>query len=209
MNHANENFFSYRLKKIREERKLTQTELATLLGYKNYTTVSKWESGDSLPRGKDLKRLAEYFGVTTDYLLGLDDFSNLQPVTKLVKIPILGEIACGVPLLAEQNIEGYREEIADILPTGEVFFLKAKGDSMFPTIPDKSFVLIRRQESVEDGEIAAVMVNGDTEATLKRVKHQGDMILLMPDNNEYPPYVVNKDNDAKIIGKAIKLSVDL
>ena len=65
--------FALRLKEQRERKNLTQTSLAELLGYKNYTTISKWESGDSIPRGRELKWLAEYFGVTTDYLLGLVD----------------------------------------------------------------------------------------------------------------------------------------
>ncbi|GMS49801.1 hypothetical protein NUITMVRE34_30820 [Enterococcus gallinarum] len=70
--------------------------------------------------------------------------------------------------VAEEYIEEYREEIDENLPTGEVFYLKTKGNSMVPTIPSDSYVLIRRQPVVEDGEIAAVIVNGDTEATLKR-----------------------------------------
>ena len=80
---------------------------------------------------------------------------------------------------------------------------------MEPTIPNGSYVLIRHQLSVEDGEIAAVLVNGDEEATLKRVKRQGDMIMLIPDNSKYPPFIVNKDNPARIIGKAVKISIDL
>ena len=80
---------------------------------------------------------------------------------------------------------------------------------MSPTIPDNSFVLIREQPSVEYGEIAAVLVNGDTEATLKRVKKQGDIIMLIADNTDYPPYIITESNPARIIGKAIQVSVDL
>lgn len=199
-----------RIKRLRIEKNLTQEELGKLVGLQR-AAINKYEKGEVENMKRSIvSKMSNIFNVAPSYLMALDnDNIGMISVNKLVKIPILGEIACGVPLLAEQNIEGYRYEISDILPTGELFFLKAKGDSMFPTIPDKSFVLIRRQESVEDGEIAAVLVNNDTEATLKRVKYQGDIILLMPDNNEYLPYVVNKDNDAKIIGKAIKLSVDL
>lgn len=80
---------------------------------------------------------------------------------------------------------------------------------MEPTIPDKAIVVIHEQPEVEDGEIAAVQVDHDTEATLKRVKHQGDMILLMPDNKNYDPIILNKDNPGRIIGKAIKYSAPL
>ena len=122
---------------------------------------------------------------------------------------MLGAIACGEPILAEENIEGYIEEIADLLPTGELFYLKTRGDSMVPTIPENSYVLIKSQPMVEDGEIAAVLVNGDTEATLKRIKRQGNIVMLMPDNNEYKPYIVTEESPARIIGKAVKVSFDL
>ena len=130
-------------------------------------------------------------------------------VSQLISIPVLGDIACGDPITAEENIQGYRDEVADTLPTGNLFYLHCKGDSMAPTIPNGAYVLIRQQPDVEDGEIAAVLVNGDTEATLKRVKRQGDLVMLMPDNQSYTPYVVTPDNPARILGKALKMSADL
>lgn len=198
-----------RIKELRENKNLTQTELAELLGFKTYTTVSKWESNDNYPKGKDLKRLSEIFGVTSDYLLGLTAESLLNKISKFIKIPVLGVITCGDPILAEQNIVDYREEIAENVPSGELFYLQTKGNSMTPTIPENSFVMIRKQETVENNEIAAVLVNGDTEATLKRVRFQGDTIILMPDNSEHNPIIANEENPVRIIGKAIKVSIDL
>ena len=124
-------------------------------------------------------------------------------------IPILGEIACGDPTTAEENIEGYLEEPEDSLPSGTVFYLVAKGHSMEPTIPNGSNVLIREQPEVEDDEIAAVLVNSDTEATLKRVKHSGNIVMLMPDNKDYYPIIVTKDSPARILGKAIRYTTEL
>lgn len=80
---------------------------------------------------------------------------------------------------------------------------------MDPTIPDGSYVLVREQEDVENGEIAAVLVNGDEEATLKKVRKLGDSILLEAINDEYEPYLVNEEKPARIISKAIKVEVDL
>ena len=77
---------------------------------------------------------------------------------------------------------------------------------MEPTIPNGSLVLVREQPEVEYGSIAAVLVNGDTEATLKRVKQQGDIIILMPDNPEHEPIVVTPDNPARIIGQAVQVT---
>lgn len=171
-------------------------------------TVRSWFSGEKYPRLEGLQTLAEYFNVPRSRLTE-EQIEGLQRVTALVKIPVLGTIACGEPIMAEENYEDYREEIADMLPTGKLFYLQCKGDSMAPTIPNSAYVLIRQQENVEDGEIAAVLVNGDTEATLKRVKRQGNIVLLMPDNPSYSPYVVTDDNPARILGKAIKMSSDL
>lgn len=198
-----------RIRKLREEKRLTQSELAKILGFKTYTTVSKWESGENYPKGRDLKRLAEFFQVSSDYILGINLDNLLQKAKDTIQIPVLGTITCGEPILAEENIESYREEVADLTPSGTVFFLETKGDSMVPTIPEGSFVLIRQQEEVENNEIAAVLVNGDTEATLKRVKYQGDTMILMPDNKNYEPIIVNEDYPARIIGKAVKVSIDL
>ena len=80
---------------------------------------------------------------------------------------------------------------------------------MEPTIPNRAFVLVNPQSSVEDGEIAAVLVDGDTEATLKRIKYQNDLVFLMPDNRSYDPIVLSKDFPGRIIGKAIRVSIDL
>lgn len=135
---------------------------------------------------------------------------NITPINSgLVKIPVIGEIACGEPILASQNIEEFIYEPADTLPNGEIFALKAKGDSMEPTIPNGAIVLIREQNEVAYGEIAAVLVNGDLEATLKRIKKQGDTVFLMSDNPKYEPYIIDEQNPARIIGKAISFKVTL
>ena len=79
---------------------------------------------------------------------------------------------------------------------------------MKPTIPNGSLVLIRQQPVVEDGEIAAVLLEDSNEATLKRVKHASNTILLMPDNRDYDPIVVTETSKARILGKAVKMTVD-
>lgn len=127
---------------------------------------------------------------------------------KIVSIPIIGEIACGDPITAEENIEGYTDEIFEKpVPKGNLFALHCKGDSMEPTIPNGALAIIKEQPTVEDGEIAAVLVDDDNEATLKRIKHQGDLVMLMPDNKEYDPIILDKDHPGRIVGKLIKYSV--
>lgn len=80
---------------------------------------------------------------------------------------------------------------------------------MEPTIPDGAYVLIREQSDVENGEIAAVLLNTDTEATLKRIRKQNGNIILTPDNSQHEPIFINENNPVKVIGKAIRFTVDL
>lgn len=170
-------------------------------------TIRSWFNGTKYPRIQSVQQLADYFGVPRSRITEEWVPNKIRSNGRVVRVPVLGTIACGSPILSEDNIDYYEDELEELLPSGNVFYLKTKGDSMFPTIPDKSLVLIREQPSVENGEVAAVLVNGDTEATLKRVHFSGDTILLQADNPLYPPYIVSEDNPARIIGKVIKYSV--
>ncbi|WP_303885503.1 XRE family transcriptional regulator [Abiotrophia defectiva] len=170
-------------------------------------TIRSWFNGTKYPRIQSVQQLADYFGVPRSRITEEWVPNKIRSNGRVVRVPVLGTIACGSPILSEENVDYYEDELEELLPSGNVFYLKTKGDSMFPTIPDKSLVLIREQPSVENGEIAAVLVNGDTEATLKRVHFSGDTILLQADNPLYPPYIVSEENPARIIGKVIKYSV--
>lgn len=199
-----------RIKKARLKRGLTLIEVAEKLG-KTEATIQRYESGNIKNLKNDtIEELANVLRVSPAHLMGwdlLDNVIELSPAT--VKVPIMGKIACGDPIYAEENFSGYRYESPDMLPSGKLVYLEAKGDSMEPTIPNGSYVLIREQPEVEYGEIAAVLVNGDSEMTLKRVKRQGDTVILMPDNPAHEPYIITADNPARIVGKAIRYTQDL
>lgn len=202
------------IKKLRKERKYTQAHLAELLGTKP-TTVASWEQGRNKPLMDKVQKMSIIFGVPISEIVGGEDPdlpSNIiyPEGLKRVTVPVIGEIACGDPITAEENIEGYTEVIFDKkIPSGPLFALHCKGHSMEPTIPDGSMVVIKSQPTVEDGEIAAVLVDDDNEATLKRIKHQGDLIMLMPDNKEYDPIILDKDHPGRIVGKAIRYTASL
>lgn len=215
-----ENSIASQIKKLRNGRGWTQPQLADKLSVSKQT-ISNWETGIKVPRMGSLQKLADLFNVKigeiTNASIEYDDASILNKPSNIiyplsdslqrVKIPIIGEIACGDPITAEENIEGYTEETFEKpIPSGTLFALRCKGHSMEPTIHDGSLVTIREQPTVEDGEIAAVLVDGDNEATLKRVKHQGDLIMLMPDNKEYDPIILDKNNPGRIVGKAVHVS---
>lgn len=215
-----ENSIASQIKKLRSSRGWTQSQLADKLSVSKQT-ISNWETGIKVPRMGSLQKLADLFNVKigeiTNASIEDNGDSNVKKPSNViyplsdslqhVKIPIIGEIACGDPITAEENIEGYTEETFEKpIPSGTLFALRCKGRSMEPTIHDGSLVTIREQPTVEDGEIAAVLVDGDNEATLKRVKHQGDLIMLVPDNKEYDPIILDKNNPGRIVGKAVHVS---
>lgn len=195
------------LNELRKQQKISISELARKVDMSK-STVSQYFNGKlqfPLNRAHDFARV---LGVTTDDLLGLD-LSKVNPVNGLTKIPLLGTIACGDPILADENIAGYLSEPTDFLPSGKLFYLRAKGQSMDPTIKDGSLVLIRQQPDVEDGEIAAILFVDDDEATLKRIKRAGSTVILMPDNRKYEPIVVDQDHPVRILGKAVRVTTNL
>ncbi len=186
---------------------INQYQLAKIAGVSK-STVGKWILGKSSPRMGAIQKIADHFGLPKSYIL--TEPSNLYEVnSEFVEVPILGEIACGKPIYAAENFNGYRTEPRKSLPEGTTYYLKVKGDSMQPTIPQGAYVLIREQPEVENGEIAAVLVNGNTEATLKRINKQNNYLMLMPDNRHYDAIIADKSNPAKIIGKAIRYTLDL
>lgn len=203
---SNEEVIKY-LNELRKQQKISISELARKVDMSK-STVSQYFNGKlqfPLNRAHDFARA---LGVTTDDLLGLD-LSKVNPINRLTKIPLLGTIACGDPILADENITSFLVEPADYLPSGKLFYLRAKGQSMEPTIKNGSLVLIRQQPEVEDGEIAAVLFTDDDEATLKRVKRSGDTMILLPDNRRYEPIIVSKDNPVRILGKAVRVTTNL
>lgn len=208
--------------KIREARLkkgYTQTELAELLGYKSRSSINKIEvEGRDIPRSSVIK-FAKALDVTPAYLMGWEDepkpeqslydrFDNLHPV-KLKRFPLLGEIACGEPIYAEEDHESYVSADADIRAD---FCLKAKGDSMINAdICDGDVVFIRQQDMVENGEIAAVII--EDEATLKRVYYdrENNRLQLIAENPRYAPLVYTGEelNYIRILGKAVTLMREL
>lgn len=167
----------------------TRNDLCQALGVK-YTTLTDWVNGNTYPRIERIQQLAEYFGIEKSDLV--ENRPKLPPDAipyiprPTVPIPIVGVVNCGVPLLAEDNIEGYHETSADDLTTGEVYFwLRAKGDSMINIgIREGDLLLIRQQSDVDSGDIAVVSIDGD-DATLKRVIKKENTLVLQPENPAY------------------------
>ncbi len=155
--------------------------------------------------------IAKALNTTAQFIMGWDEnesYNNdifsipgINPIPKTYKRPRLGTIACGEPILAEENIEAY-DDIPDNIKCD--FTLICKGDSMINArINDGDIVYIKQQSQVDNGEIAAVLI--DNEATLKRVYIYEDKVVLQPENTKYPPFVYTKEdmNNIRILGKAV------
>ncbi len=198
-----------RIKSLRKERHLTQSALMDILrnDYNLKTDrvmISKWETGFQTPQADTLKILAKVLEVSVDFLLtGVETIAESRPemTIPVKKVRMLGSIACGTPIFCN-------EEYEYVLATGENanadFCLTARGDSMINArIADGDIVFIRQQSSVENGEIAAVVI-GD-EATLKRVYKTADGLMLVAENPAYQPMYFSGDelSQTYILGKAI------
>ncbi len=206
--------FGSNLKKLREDSHLSQEQLADAIGVSK-STIGMYEQGKRMPNTNTiLKDIASYFGVSIDYLVGFqsdfdslseDDFSRfgLRPIVRR-RIPMLGKIACGEPIMCEEEYETFADSGANI---DADFCVIAQGDSMINArILDGDIVFVRKQEMVENGEIAVVIVN-DNEVTLKRFFYYPELnqVVLQPENPAYRPMIyMNEDlTHIRVLGKAV------
>ena len=216
--------FNDRLKQLRGESEMSQKQLAQMIGVSK-SSVNMYERGEREPGIETLESIADTFNVDMDYLLGKSkvkrkesltlmfdssqaSVKNIFPIEKK-KIPLLGEIACGKPIFANEERESYVVSGTDICAD---FCLKARGDSMIGArILDGDIVFIKRTDTVNNGEIAAVII--EDEATLKRVYYYPDKgkLVLNSENPQYEPlvYVGDELNQIHILGKAVAFQSDV
>lgn len=202
--------FGAKLKKCRKDMSLSQKEFGQKIGVAE-STVSLYESNKRFPDADTLKKISALFEVSLDYLLGNEPAKAAQPKTtgRGVRIPVLGRVVAGIPIEAVEEILDYEEITPELAATGEFFALKIRGHSMEPRMMEGDVVIVRRQDDVDSGDVAIVLVNGD-EATVKRVKKQEDGITLIATNTSVyePHYYSNKEIEelpVRILGKVVEL----
>lgn len=206
-----------RIKQLRKEHGLTQKDLAERCGYSSLTTINKIELGINSVPISVVEKIARVFGVSPSYLMGWENeyneknlmrYDNISPIS-VQKIPMLGEISCGKPLFANEERDSY------VLAGTQIkadFCLTCKGDSMINAgIYEGSIVFCKKQEIVENGEIAAVIIND--EATLKRFYYYPEQakLVLQAENPKYAPLVYIKEelNEITVLGKAVAYQNDI
>lgn len=207
------------LKNLRTSRGITQGELATMLDVSR-STVGMYETGGREPDFETMEAIADIFNVDMDYLMGRTQVERkhpispprkeippgFQPMPAMTEVPLVGRIACGSPILAEENIE---RMVCVPAKWRATFTLTCEGSSMEPKIHDGDLVAIRSQPTVENGEVAAVRIDG--EATLKRVYLHESFIELRAENPAFESIILAKEdmNAVTIEGKAVGLCRDI
>nr|DAJ05689.1 MAG TPA: Repressor protein CI [Caudoviricetes sp.] len=196
---------------INERRKqlnLTLKEIADYVGVSE-ATVSRWESGNIANMRRDrIAALAQILKVSPIDIMGVTDDDNYDDSIKSVQIPVLGRVKAGIPMTAIESIIDYEEISQEQARTGEFFGLQIKGDSMEPKISEGDVVIVRKQETVENGEIAVVLINGD-DATVKKFYKTDAGIKLVSTNPTYDPFFYTPDEvnalPVSVIGKVVEL----
>lgn len=173
-----------KLNELRRSKGESQQDIADFLGVSR-VTYTRYENGSRKPDFDTISKLADYFGVSTDYLLGIDKLP--KRAIKKRWVPILGWILAGPPVISDENIIGYVEMPEDAFPNDELFSLIVEGESMSPYYLPGDIVIYRVTNLAENGDDVAVRINGD-EFTLKRYKRTSEGVMLVPLNQpEYEP----------------------
>ena len=194
-----------KLSELREQSGETQEAVSAAVGISKIA-LSRYENNLRTPIPKILAKLAEHYNVSSDYLMGSTENplpSNAYPVDNLALVPILGSVRCGPGGLAYEELEGY--ELADVKNPDEYFHLRVTGDSMEPDITAGMLALVHKQEDVESGELAVVVINGD-EGTLKKVIKKGGAVILQAFNPKVEPRIFTGEelSEVKIVGKVVE-----
>lgn len=203
------------IRMLRKERRISQLQLATSLSI-GKSTVAMYEADERMPKKEILEQIADYFNVDMDFLYGRTHVRNRMNelpegnglfVPSMKRVPMLGSVACGEPIYADEQYGEYYSVDSSIHAD---FCLKAQGDSMINArIYDGDIVFIHQQPDVENGQIAAVLI--DDEATLKYFYRYGDMVVLRPANPAYKEMTYTKDelNSIRVLGRAVAFQSSL
>lgn len=180
------------IKMLRKQRGLSQAQLADLM-HVNQTAVSQWETERAYPSFDIAVALANYFGVSVEYMMGQSE----KATSKGVRIPVLGRVRAGIPMDAIEEILDWEEIPSEMAKSGEYFALRVTGDSMEPRICDGDVLIVRKQETADTGDVVIALINGN-DATVKRFKRTDAGVMLVPTNTAYDPLIFTAEEIASL-----------
>lgn len=203
---GNKKVFSKNLRKYMDLYQKSRSDICKDLGFA-YTTFTSWETGVNYPRIDKIEMMADYFHIEKSDLIE-DKSAKGDSTRKGIRIPILGKVVAGIPVEAITDIEGWEEIPPKMAAGGEYFALRIKGASMEPKLLEGDIVIVRKQNDVDNGDTAIVLVNGE-EATVKQIKKTDTGIMLVGLNVEVyqPHFYTNEEIEqlpVQIIGKVIE-----
>lgn len=197
------------IKRLREEKGMSQDTLAKLTGYTDRSSITKIEKGQVDLQQSKIELFAKALGTTARELVGWENKPLTEKKKSGVIINVLGSVAAGIPISAVEDIIDEEEVTEDMARQGNLFGLRIKGHSMEPNICDGDTVIVKEQPDAENGETVVVLINGD-EATCKKIyKYEDGSIRLVPNNPAFSPKLYTLDEistlPVTIVGKVIEL----
>lgn len=202
-----------KIKELRTQRGISQAELGRFVGVER-STICQYEKGTRMPDNNTLIKIADYFGVSVDYLLGRTETKTPPEIQgaidvgelEMYPIPLLGCVVAGVPIESQENLDGY--VYINHKPKEEYFALKVFGDSMINAgIPDGAILIVHKQSYAENGNIVVALLNN--EQTVKYFKTMGNDMYLVPANNNYLPIPIRNTDNFLILGKVVEIRFSL
>ncbi len=195
------------LKKLRKDKNLTLKALAEYFGT-SAQVFSRYERGEHQPDQATLLKIADFFGVTVDYLLGREEENEKikaiggYALPDKYKIAVVGQVVAGKPIESPEYLEGYI--YVDYKNPEEYFALRVSGDSMVGAgIVPNCLLVVHKQNYADNGDIVVASIDG--ESTVKRYKESNGAIILMPENTAYNPILVTDKNEFYIFGKVVEI----
>lgn len=176
------------------------------------STLTGYVKGTSTPTPGNIQKIADFFNIPKS---SIDPrFANIKQITNnrasdTIHIPVISHGSFDGPFISASTVSSYISESSEPVPTGNSFYLPITSESMSPTIPVNSRVLIQRQSTIKNGEIAAILVDANSEITLKRIKYQNKILILTSDNPIFDPIIVTDRKTIKILGKATMVKIQL
>ena len=200
---GNKQIMAKNISRLMKENNIDRKKLSDGLKVK-YTTLSDWINAKTYPRIDKIELLADYFNVTKADLVEDKERQALETLP-VKKIPVVAKISAGLPIYSEENLIDYIYFATNKLNSDkEEFGLKVSGDSMDKIFQDGDIVVVEKDSIVENGQLGVVMINGYN-ATVKRIRYNGDQVILIPESNNtnHYPQVYGKDDEVKIIGRVV------
>jgi len=200
---GNKQVMAKNISRLMKENNIDRKKLSNDLKVK-YTTLSDWINAKTYPRIDKIELLADYFNVTKADLVE-DKEKQVLETLPVKKIPVVSKISAGLPIYSEENLIDYIYFATNKLNSDkEEFGLKVSGDSMDKIFQDGDIVVVEKDSIVENGQLGVVMINGYN-ATVKRIRYNGDQVILIPESNNtnHYPQVYGKDDEVKIIGRVV------